>query len=511
MTYPKCVLCLPFSSTAPDRIKAFQETYKYYTDFGYNVFIGDSDPFSRSSARNGSVPDLDSDILVFLDADIIVPYQQLQDAITTAFKKQVLVLAYTDLFVLDKEQTSFYYNHKYFCNKWKQTYNNQISGAFAVPKSLWVLSGGYDERFKGWGGEDRAFYHTCSILQKNIECQRIQGSAYHLFHDRSSTENFSFLSENPLLKHYQTVLELSDRFTLQSVPSKNRLLKVLKEDNAPLDSKKVSKGFLSCPSELLSVLPYSRPSVQNPLIGVTISCFKSRHTVKRAVVSALNQTSKKYMIFVVSDGDDTVFEELKDLNHKRLLFLRSPTNIGRYAIDHLLCTHVLPMFGCKYWAPLDSDDIVDKNWLKKMLKKIGTSSVVFTDQLIVTTKGTMYVEKVKPYTGDKKLFWSAHLGGLWNLKFVLENNLTNPKYRVAWDTIMTLVPWLIGNVEVIEEPLYTRIKSYNSLTFAKETNFKSQYRKEVTQDLENIWAVIQRHPNHIHEILRKSRWKTKLF
>lgn len=511
MSCPSCIICIPFSSDDNYRRKAFQEVYWYYSKLGYNIYIGESDPFTRAAARNGAVPNSDFDVIVFLDSDIIVPLDQIQKAIEIAYNENELVLAYSDLYYLNQEQTDFYYNNKKFDKSWKKIIKNQISGAFAIPKNLWKKVGGYDERFTEWGGEDRAFYYSCAAVQNKTENKRIEGFAYHLYHPKSEFDSLEFIQDNWLLKKYKKVLELSNNFHTSKIAFKDNasLLSILKERNGPLNFE--TEGYLSCPIDILSALPYSQCNVTDPLIGITISCFKSQKTIKRALLSALSQTFKNYVIFVVSDGDLSSFNSIKDdvdVKDDRILFLRSKVNRGRYAIDHLLCSHVLPMFGCTYWAPLDSDDIVDINWLKELLKKSKEKDydLVLSDQIVVGKK--TIIESAKYWNGTDKFVWHGHLSGLWKLSFVLENNLTNPKYRIGWDSIMTSVPFLIGKVDICKKPLYTRIKTPGSLTQSKTTGQGSILRKQIQSHLRNVWKNLVDNKDDVYmvkELLRRER------
>src|SRR6056297_3422948 len=215
MIAPKCFIGIPYSSSGDIyREKAFQMVYNYYKQLGYNIFIGESEePFNRAAARNACVPKfIDWDIVVFIDADIIVPLEQIEQAIRLAHNIQEMVVAYRDLFLLDKDQSNWFYETEEIPGTWKKKVQNQVSGAFVVPKKIWNQVGGQDERFKEWGGEDRAFYYSCASCYEKVENTRIAGHAFHLWHERKEKETFQFLSYNPLLNKYRNVLGLSEKF-----------------------------------------------------------------------------------------------------------------------------------------------------------------------------------------------------------------------------------------------------------------------------------------------------------
>jgi glycosyltransferase involved in cell wall biosynthesis len=512
MISPKCCLCIPFSSNELYRKKAFEVVYEYYKQLGYYIFVGESEePFNRAAARNACVPSfLDWDILVFLDADILVPLPQIEKAIDTAFKNQEMVLAYTNLYFLDKEQTDLFHETKEIANNWKKKVENQTSGAFAIPKKLWNKVGGQDERFTKWGGEDRAFYYTCAAFTNQKENKRISGYAYHLWHEKNPTDDFSFLRINALLCQYRNALELSEKFyTYKDQFSLESLLPILKAERGPLNCD-INHGFLSCPTNALTSVNFNNiPLKENPIIGVTMPCYKSKEFIKIALDSVLNQTYKNFIVFVVSDADFASFDEIKDIRDNRVCFLRSKRNIGRYAIDHYLVNHVLPMFNCTYWAPIDSDDYVDKDYLKLLINRIKTKNynVVFTDQTRQRVNGITDRLNVVPFSGEERLFRSACVLSLWDLRFVIENNLTNSTYRVGWDSLMTLTAQVIGKYSIIKKPLYHIVKREDSLTTSKKTGMGTVYRSAVRTKLNSIWTQILSNPNNAHEILRKNRRK----
>jgi len=55
------------------------------------------------------------------------------------------------------------------------------NGMHLLTKEAWRKSGGYDERYVGWGSEDTAF--LCSLITMNKdEIYRVEARSYHLWH-----------------------------------------------------------------------------------------------------------------------------------------------------------------------------------------------------------------------------------------------------------------------------------------------------------------------------------------
>src|SRR5690606_12330254 len=82
---------------------------------------------------------------------------------------------------------------------------HHASGAVIVPVSLWREIGGFDERFRSWGGEDRALWLACNVLRGRLDSHRIPGEAIHLWHPRSPERDQSRAD-------YQANVELAKRY-----------------------------------------------------------------------------------------------------------------------------------------------------------------------------------------------------------------------------------------------------------------------------------------------------------
>jgi hypothetical protein len=78
------------------------------------------------------------------------------------------VVAFTTLIYLDAEGEEF----------WRQSMI--WGGVFAIPRSLYDEVGGFDERFRGYGSEDKGFLVCASTL--GGDKQRMPGLAFHLDH-----------------------------------------------------------------------------------------------------------------------------------------------------------------------------------------------------------------------------------------------------------------------------------------------------------------------------------------
>jgi hypothetical protein len=119
------------------------------------------------------------DVAVFFDADCFAPPAQVAAAADQAAESGQMVVASTTCRLLSRAGTA-----NVLAGRPARTWHLKRemvapSGCFAVPSSLWDEVGGQDERFVGWGFEDRAFLIACATL---AGVERIAGPMWHLWH-----------------------------------------------------------------------------------------------------------------------------------------------------------------------------------------------------------------------------------------------------------------------------------------------------------------------------------------
>lgn len=250
--------------------------------------------------------------------------------------------------------------------------------------------------------------------------------------------------------------------------------------------------------------------VDLPHITVSMPVYKTAATIKKAVKYILRQTYPNFSFLVISDCDpDDSIIKISEVSDPRMKIIKLDKNVGRYAVDHLVVTELSKS---EYWVPVDSDDWCEENYLSNLMKialeNPGTD-VVFAAQYADNS----YSRKrrtVREWDGSDNFVWHAFASALWRRDFLVEMNLTNPHFRVGWDSIVTSVPWVVGNVKYTQTPMYHAVRRPDSLTQSKETGFGSQYRNNVKSILSSIWKEIVKNKDDrekIKEILLNSRFK----
>jgi hypothetical protein len=166
-----------YGELGPHRQAAWDACCRHWEANGWSV-VGAS-RWSRASSRNAAAACLAGDVLVFADADTVVPVEQLEEAVEKARLADDFVLAYTTLYRTLR-------NHPPLAQLLRRPSGYRTrdvsNGVVAVSRGLWEEVGGFDERFEAWGGEDRAFLFACLALRGRDEPLRVAGHAVHLWH-----------------------------------------------------------------------------------------------------------------------------------------------------------------------------------------------------------------------------------------------------------------------------------------------------------------------------------------
>lgn len=165
--------------------------------------LSGSGPFNRSASIN-SAAQRSWRIAVILDADTVVDPAQLRAGVDAA-RQGVLALPHDRFRSLTRRGTS-----EVLCGRilpedapvrWVREETD--SSCLCIGRDLWEDVGGFDERFRGWGFEDTAFYAACREL---AGVHRLQGPVHHLWHPRSAEKDprsADFIQNRQLADRYK--------------------------------------------------------------------------------------------------------------------------------------------------------------------------------------------------------------------------------------------------------------------------------------------------------------------
>lgn len=173
-------------------------------DVDWPIFEGlsESGPFNRAAAIN-SAARRPWRIAVILDADTVIDPARLRAGVNAA-RKGVLVLPHDRFRSLTRRSTGQVLSGRILPEdgqvRWVRPETK--SSCLCIGRDLWEEVGGFDERFRGWGFEDAAFYAACRQL---AGVQRIGGPVHHLWHPRSP-------EKDPRSADYARNRELAERY-----------------------------------------------------------------------------------------------------------------------------------------------------------------------------------------------------------------------------------------------------------------------------------------------------------
>jgi len=155
-------------------------------------------PFNRGAAINTAARDAGNwDVAVIIDSDVIIGAAEVRDGVALARRTNRMVLGYDVRIHLQARGTKQVLGG--FRGDWTKLGHREREHALAltpcsscviVSRALWDRTGGYDERFVGWGWEDVAFRVTCETLTR-AEMLKMHGTLFHLWHMRSDENHAS--------------------------------------------------------------------------------------------------------------------------------------------------------------------------------------------------------------------------------------------------------------------------------------------------------------------------------
>lgn len=207
--------CVPFRPDNDYREKAFEFLARKLSDDwagpGVQLIMGDSraEQFNRSASRNAAAKQATGDVLIFVDADSVVPKAQIEWALA-ALEHTHWAFPYNQYFALTEVGSQAFMDgnmqpeYKYLFPS-TETPEPSVGGCVVVRRSAFDLVHGYDERFIGWGEEDRAFALALGTLCGPPAYSN--GPLYHLWHPDPDSEHFDqphFMDNRLLCNRYRS-------------------------------------------------------------------------------------------------------------------------------------------------------------------------------------------------------------------------------------------------------------------------------------------------------------------
>lgn len=192
----------------PDRQYALNVVKSWYRDNlpDAKLIFADDDKkdFCLSGCRNIGVKNAEecgADVVIINDADTIPEIDPLMDAVIAANSDGYVHLPYTEYRALGLVGTRQFKKGVELDNCDAFIVHGAVSGVYVTSPKTWWSHYGQDERFRGWGFEDAAWYtaHTVILGREPV---RHDGKLYALNHRSANKKGPLFESNKNLCDTY---------------------------------------------------------------------------------------------------------------------------------------------------------------------------------------------------------------------------------------------------------------------------------------------------------------------
>lgn len=173
--------------TDPYRVRNLNRVLAHWARSPWPVHVvddGETGQFNRSRAYNLGARITLADVLVYSEADLILPYGQIADAIRLAAAEPRLVVPFSKFLEINEEQSKQVRDDSLRpdeANTIQINGDRKSTGAVnVVSRQALALVGGYDENFRGAWWDDTAMQRAFEICCGPVLF--VDGPAYHLYH-----------------------------------------------------------------------------------------------------------------------------------------------------------------------------------------------------------------------------------------------------------------------------------------------------------------------------------------
>ena len=207
----------------PDRVKGFNAVVNWYKENipEAHIILADSgdSPFSLSGSRNSGVrqaQDMGMDIIVINDADTFPEKDALMEAIFDCLNDGLVHLPYNQYKSLQIDGSKQFFRGLPLSQCDYFEVPGACSGVYVCTPETWWSHYGQDERFRGWGFEDAAWWsaHKTILGQEPV---RHEGSVYALTHKSEVKEGPQYEANAALC--YKYIQAESDKNLMISIAS----------------------------------------------------------------------------------------------------------------------------------------------------------------------------------------------------------------------------------------------------------------------------------------------------
>ena len=191
----------------PSRIAAFEALTAWYArhvpDAVMRTTDTDDEIFNLSACRNRAIESVDdeNEVVIINDADTVPQLEPLLAAIDAASTSGLVHLPYDRYHWLGASGTA-----QFLAGAEPEVCDYELvigarSGVYVTTPKTWWSHGGQDERFRGWGYEDAAWYVAHETLLGEAP-RRHAGAVYALHHETQLREGEQYARNAALMQRY---------------------------------------------------------------------------------------------------------------------------------------------------------------------------------------------------------------------------------------------------------------------------------------------------------------------
>ena len=201
------VVVIPWRAQ-PSRLAALDAVTRWYTDNLPDAVISlvdsEDEVFNLSQARNSGIAAIDDldEVVVIGDADTIPERGPLLAAVARASGSGTVVLPYTEYRWLGASGTAAFMAGGSLEDSEFELVKGACSGVYVTTPRTWGSHGGQDERFRGWGYEDAAWYLAHETLVGEVP-SRETGRVFALHHVAQPREGDQYDANAALMERYK--------------------------------------------------------------------------------------------------------------------------------------------------------------------------------------------------------------------------------------------------------------------------------------------------------------------
>lgn len=241
----------------------------------------------------------------------------------------------------------------------------------------------------------------------------------------------------------------------------------------------------------------------DPELLVVVPYHNRQDTIQRTANSILSQTCENFMLLIIDDASDVPAREAVDPD-PRIKFFVTEQNVGRYFID-AVASRANPY---RYYMPHDSDDVSVPQRLELLKERMHSDDLdaVFNLEHRVNLDGTEMIMPSESFHApvSRKMLHRAHHSALYRTDALLRTGGYHPGFRVSYDTFVINMLKIAAKTGMVEEPLYVRHKTADSLTVSPETGIGTPYRARVRKRLASLYMRCLDSPDQTKSIIEGS-------